>query len=404
MSDGDTRFEESLAALRRFGPAEAATQKALEAARRGVLDARAARRKTRRFWMKMTIPSGIAAALIGAAVLVTVMPGSRQVSAAEQLQQAVEATKAYKGQTELALFIECLVGSDWWFWDYTGSHTGHLPLSKTEPPAQGHHRSDLLHAWAVLGGSESAWNAFLDAFNDHIVRTAITWCHRAIPARVCRNCKPGVVHGCDAFGDAYLYILERLRSTALAAYGGHTALSSFVFLCLHDYRWWASFVQKETGKIKLPKALSDEPELVQVLYFRIAWGWDNERIATGLQMPLQVVEETRGHIEEKLRNAGRTISPRKIETISLSALSPGTGDAEQPLVAEPRSSEISPEVRAEAVRYWSKLSVQDRTLLRLMVESKKSVKEVAGVLGINTGQAYGAIYRIRKEMPEWFKM
>ena len=224
-----------------------------------------------------------------------------------------KATKAYKGQTELALFIECLVGSDWWFWDYTGSHTGHLPLSKTEPPAQGHHRSDLLHAWAVLGGSESAWNAFLDAFNDHIVRTAITWCHRAIPARVCRNCKPGVVHGCDAFGDAYLYILERLRSTALAAYGGHTALSSFVFLCLHDYRWWASFVQKETGKIKLPKALSDEPELVQVLYFRIAWGWDNERIATGLQMPLQVVEETRGHIEEKLRNAGRTISPRKIE-------------------------------------------------------------------------------------------
>jgi hypothetical protein len=97
MPGDDVKFEEQLAALGGYVPAEEAARKALEAARQAVLEARAARQKKRRLWMKLTIPSGIAAALVGAAVLVMAVPGAHTVNAAEQLQAAVEATTAYKG-------------------------------------------------------------------------------------------------------------------------------------------------------------------------------------------------------------------------------------------------------------------------------------------------------------------
>jgi DNA-binding CsgD family transcriptional regulator len=316
-----------------------------------------------------------------------------------------QAMNAYKGQTTLAEFIEGLVNSDWWFLDYSGGQPQRLPQPGYEPVADGH-RADLVHVWAVLADSRSAWDAFLDAFNHHIERTAITWCHRGFQGRVCQKCKPSAYdadHGCDAFSDAYLYILGRLRSTALAAYEGRASLSSFVYLCLHDYRWWASLVQEETGKIKLPKVLEDDTKVVQKVYYRMCWGWDSERIATDLHLPVKTVEETRGIIEEKLRSAGRTLPFRRIETVSLSALFPGDDDGES-RVAEPSSADISPEVRSEAIKYWSKLPVQDRTLLRLIVESKKSAEEVARVLGLSAPQVYRAIYRIRREMPEWFKI
>jgi DNA-binding CsgD family transcriptional regulator len=194
-----------------------------------------------------------------------------------------------------------------------------------------------------------------------------------------------------------------LKSAALASYGGRTALASFVYLCLHDYRWWASFVQTETGKIKMPKALEDESELGQHIYQRVCWGWDNELIADRMHVPLEDVEMTRARIEEKLRSAGRTLSSRKMKLVSLSAVFPD-GEEEETRVAEPVSPNISPEVRSEAVKYWSALPVRDRTLLRLVVESGESKEEIAKVLGLTAQQVYGAIYRIRKEMPEWFKV
>jgi DNA-binding CsgD family transcriptional regulator len=313
------------------------------------------------------------------------------------------AMKAYNGQTALAEFIELLISSEWWFWDWTDSSAERLPHSNT--PANDSFRADLVQAWAVLADNRFAWEAFLGAYHKYIEKTAIAWCHRSVPGRVCQRCKPSAHdadHDCDAASEAYAYILGRLRNTALVSYEGRTALGSFVFLCLNDYRWWASFVQNETGKIKLPRALADESELVQKVYYRICWGWDSERIAAGMGLSPERVVETRDRIEEKLRSAGRTVPVRKIMTVSLSAPF-SEGDEEEPRVAEPAASNISPEVRSEAVIYWSKLPVQNRTLLRLVAEGK-SAKEVAGVLGITAGQVYSATCRIRREMPEWFKM
>lgn len=316
-----------------------------------------------------------------------------------------KAMKGYKGQTSLGEFVECLAGSNWWFWDYTGVSGERLATSGTRPAADGH-RGDLVQAWAVLAGSRSAWDAFLGSYNKYVEMTAIAWCHRSVSRRVCQRCKPSAYDAdqdCDAASDAYTYILDRLKSTALASYCGRTALGSFVYLCLRDHRWWASLVQKETGKIKLPKALENESQRVHQVYYRMCWGWDSERIAVGMRLSQETVEETRARIEEILRSAGRVVSPRKIRTVSLSAVFPEEEEEPQ-RVAEPKSSEISPEVRSEAVKYWSKLSVPDRTLLRLVVESEKSTTEIAKILGLTAQQVYGTIYRIRREMPEWFKM
>lgn len=333
-------------------------------------------------------------------------PGCSHFSSAEaMIEDSIRqrAMKAYGGQIALVEFIEALVSSDWWFWDWTGSPGARLPPGKTPPNDR--FRADLVQVWAVLSDSKSAWGAFLGDYHKSIEKTAIAWCHRRVPGRVCQRCKPSAYDAdrdCDAASEAYAYILGRLRNTALVSYEGRTALGYFVFLCLNDYRWWASFVQNETGKIKLPKALRDESDLVHRVYYRICWGWDNERISAEMGLSLENVVESRDRIEEKLRSAGRTIAPRKILTISLSAPFP-EGNEEEPRVAEPAASNISPEVRSEGVLYWSKLSVEDRTLLRLVAEGK-SAKEVAGVLGITAVQVYSATYRIRREMPEWFKM
>jgi len=314
-----------------------------------------------------------------------------------------QALEAYSGQAALAVFIESLVGSDWWFWDYTDATADHLPIY-TKPTAEAGYHADLVFAWAVLAGSGSAWSVFLRAFNEQIEGTAINWCHRGTRRQVCLKCKPNADdadQGCDRFGDAYVYILNRLRFTAFVTYCGRTALGNFVELCLHDQNWWKSFVQKQTHKIKVPKAIEDEPELVHNVYRQLCWGVDSERIAAKTALSIERVEETRARIEQKLRNAGSTLSPRKIQMVSLSA--PGQ-DAENSQIIDPPSSEISSELRAEARKYWSLLPVQDRVLLRLRVASKKSVPEIASDLGISSQQVYRTIYRIRKEMPEWFKM
>ncbi len=130
------------------------------------------------------------------------------------------AVKAYRGQGSLATFVECLVCSDWWFMDYADATAEILTMSNREPvtPDRG---ADLVHAWAVLANSESAWKAFLDSFNDYVEQAARAWCHRTDWRRICKKCKPEadrVDSGCDAFSDAYLYILNRLRYTALASY------------------------------------------------------------------------------------------------------------------------------------------------------------------------------------------
>jgi DNA-directed RNA polymerase specialized sigma24 family protein len=283
-------------------------------------------------------------------------------------------------------------------------------LAKQKSPSDlraepGLHAGDLALAQRIAEGNAESWNSFLSDYNRHIEETAIRWCHRRIPGRVCKKCRPRISDadsGCDTFGDAYVYILDRIRNTALAAYGGRTALGSFVYLCLHDYRWWASFVQKETGKIKLPKALEDEPKPFQQIYFRLCWGWESDRIASGLHLSIEEVEATREKIEAKLREAGRSMPAGKLKPVSLSAVF--SDEEETPRADEPQSPTVDLEIRSEAVRYWATLSVADRTLLRLVVESGRSTAEIAQALGLSAQQVYSAIHRVRREMPDWFKM
>jgi DNA-directed RNA polymerase specialized sigma24 family protein len=80
------------------------------------------------------------------------------------------------------------------------------------------------------------------------------------------------------------------------------------------------------------------------------------------------------------------------------------GDEEdQPGIPEPPADDLNPELRSEAVRFWNKLSIEDRSLLRLVVQSGKSTAEIAAAVRMTQAQVYSSIYRIRKEMPDWFK-
>jgi DNA-binding CsgD family transcriptional regulator len=313
--------------------------------------------------------------------------------------------KAYTGQAELPSFIEALVGSNWWFRDHAKGQEDNglaLPSAEHDP-----YWSDRVHAWAILADSQSAWGSFLHSFTPYLEKAAVKWCHRSLASRVCGVCKPASInteHGCDAFSDAYTYILQRFRRTALAAYGGRTSLRSFVFLCLHDDRWWASFVQAQTGKIRIPVALQDEPTAVQSVYRWLTWGWDNERIANELQASLQTVGAMRELIDSKLRSSGRTVVSRRPQMVPLPETSRGSEEDEPaPRIPEPSSSSISPDVRAEGAIYWSKLSKQDHDLLRLAGEGY-SVAKIASVLGVRPGQLWTRLYRLRKEIPKWFKM
>ena len=105
MSGNDSAmFFEQLAALSRLEPTQDACREALEGTRAEILKA-AARRRKRRLWMRMTIPSGMAA-VVAAALVVTFLPGSQKASAADQLEQAVQTTKAFKGWTHWTQVFE----------------------------------------------------------------------------------------------------------------------------------------------------------------------------------------------------------------------------------------------------------------------------------------------------------
>lgn len=313
-----------------------------------------------------------------------------------------KAMTAFAGKTPLSEYIGRLAASDWWFRDYIQAQPAQR-IPRSDLSTESAHASDLVQAWAILAGSGSAWSAFLDTFNSYVETTAVKWCHRANASGVCSQCKPGAdTGGCDRFSDAYLYILTRLRYTALAVFEGRSALRSFVFLCLHDWRWWASFVQQEKGKVKLPNVLKDEPQTVQKIYFRIVWGWNNELIANALNLPLQAVEDMRQAIAEKLQAVGRTLGPRNVKTISLTSLLAGREAEDESAPVEPRAPEISPELRAEANSYFASLSPLDRSILRLKGEGRNA-KEMAIALDVPEFQIYSKLAKIRKGMPEWFK-
>jgi DNA-binding CsgD family transcriptional regulator len=225
-----------------------------------------------------------------------------------------------------------------------------------------------------------------------------------MPGRICQQCKPRAYNaeqGCDSFEDAYAYILERLRHVALPAFRGVSSLNSFVYLCLHDHRWWSSLVQKETGKVKLPVVLRNSPEITQKVFYRRRWGWDSEEIARDLRLSVSSVESISDQIDEMLQGAGVRLQDRKLTFVSLSGRLSDEEGLEREY--EPQAPESGIEIRAEAMQFWSSLTRQDRELLRLVVESENTTKEIAAAMGLTVTQVYNSIYRLRRQMPDWFK-
>jgi hypothetical protein len=155
--------------------------------------------------------------------------------------------------------------------------------------------------------------------------------------------------GCDAFGESYTYLLKRLRFNALRAFRGRSSLKTFISVCLGDRRWWKDFVEMETGKVKLPKALQNEPDLVQRLFIRIAWGWDDERTAKSLKCPPEEIAAAWSALEEALRRANLPWPTRTIETVPLDIAEP-EDDQEKPFDAA--APTIDHEIGMEAVLFW----------------------------------------------------
>lgn len=311
------------------------------------------------------------------------------------------ALRFYRGELPLAQFLQSQLESPWWFLDFAGAQL--VPNVVPDTPKRSR-RDDQAQVWSILAGSESAWAAFLDAYHRFIEDTAIRWCHRHIPGRVCQQCKPNaynVEQSCDSFADAYTYILERLRRVALPSYRGLSSLNSFVYLCLHDSRWWSSMVQREAGKIKLPVALQNAPELTRKVFYRRRWGWDCEKIAQDLQLSVMSVERISEQIDATLQIAGVKLHERKLTFVSLSGAT--SDEEEQEREFEPEAPDIGIEMRTEATQFWLKLPKRDRELLTLVVESEKSAKEIGQAMGLTASQVYSSIYRLRRQMPDWFK-
>jgi hypothetical protein len=99
--NNDRSFLNNLDALAHHQPTPDAANRALARTRAALLKSRHAHTQ-RRLFMRIAIPSGIAAALLAAALLIVSLESPRQASAAEQLNAAVQATKAYKGWIKIS--------------------------------------------------------------------------------------------------------------------------------------------------------------------------------------------------------------------------------------------------------------------------------------------------------------
>jgi DNA-directed RNA polymerase specialized sigma24 family protein len=304
----------------------------------------------------------------------------------------------YSGDVSLLDYATALITSPWWQKDFDSQAYSASDTKDAIPTASADHRADLVLTWAILSDSGSALERFTASYSEDIERTAKKWCHRVIPNRVCRFCRPHVKEGCDAFQNSYVYLLNRLRWNALRAFRGRSSLSTFVSVCLHDNRWWKDFVEKETKKVKLPKALEREPELIQKLYIRIVWGWDYEEIATRLKVSREDIAAACSVLKERLRQAGLPF-PSKIEVVSISGPGP---DEDHEHEIDPPAPTIDLELKAEAIRFWDSLPPQDRVIVRLHVEGR-SAESISEAVNVSSGHVYDVIRRVRKQMPAWFR-
>jgi DNA-directed RNA polymerase specialized sigma24 family protein len=304
----------------------------------------------------------------------------------------------YSGDVSLLDYATALITCSWWQNDFDTRANSTADTKRPIPAASADPHADLVFTWAILSDSRSAWDRFLESYTKNIERTAIKWCHRVIPNRVCRFCRPPAGEGCDAFQNSYVYLLQWLRSNALPAFRGRSPLSRFVSVCLHDYRWWKDFVEKETKKVKLPKALEHEPKLVQKLYIRIAWGWDDQKIASHLNLSQEEIAAARLVLEERLRQAGLPV-PLKNELVSLSGPDRDEGREYE---IDPPAPTIDPELRVAGVQFLESLAPHDRVMFRLHCEGY-SAEEIAGAVNVPSAQVYTVIRRARKQIPEWFQ-
>lgn len=306
--------------------------------------------------------------------------------------------RGFSGDVILLDYATALITSSWWQKDFE-SQANYASKSKhLIPPASADPHADLVFTWAILSDSRSAWDAFLESYNKDIERVANKWCHRVIPNRVCRFCRPPAGEGCDAFQNSYVYVLERLRRNALPAFRGRSPLSRFVAVCLHDYRWWKDFVEKETKKVKLPKALENAPTLVQKLYTRIAWGWDDQKIASHLNLSPEDIGVARLVLEERLRKAQLPL-PLKYEFFSITG-----SDAEEGRehAIDPPAPTIDPDLRVEGVRFLESLPPQDRVIFKAHCEGY-SAKDIAQAVDVSFDHIYKVIQQARRQLPAWFQ-
>lgn len=251
----------------------------------------------------------------------------------------------------------------------------------------------------ILGGSTEAWHAFLDTYSSLI--------HAIIRKHI---------HGDeDEVRTVFVSVLESLYGRALAAFEGRASLATWLAVVVRAHAM--EHLRRKLGRKRFPRSLEGlGPLEKRVFTLRHVEGWPLEAIqaqvrAEGLPAGAESVNEALRIVEDHLDpghrrrlaynlEAGRQggTSGRLLELADLLRL-----DAEAVPHDPIENDAIAGERLADHVQsLLSRLSQEERDILRLRFEESRTAAEIAASLGLaDSRRVYTIAERALRRLRKW---
>ncbi len=276
--------------------------------------------------------------------------------------------------------------------------------------------NDRLLVHSILANDAAAWQCFLDKYGKLIAGTAIQWCHRYQPSRICRFCHIASDDSCDEFQDAWAFLLKSLRHKILRSYRVQCSLMTYLLPVLRDlpgrsptsYNSWklfVDFVRSKKGRVTIPECLKSLNRLERRVFTMLRWGLDPHWIAGELRMEPDRVLGIREQIEKLLRQQGAkkywdALGHRNVKVIRLFNTSSGDEGEETPEI-DPEDRRIDLDRQQLIRELLDSLSAREQVALRMFCVDGYSAEEVGRALDLERRAVFSLLDNLRAKAREF---
>ncbi len=250
-----------------------------------------------------------------------------------------------------------------------------------------------------------SWNQFLLEYSDWIFNAAYSWCKK-----VCREIRCPIkrswwkqwldrIHSCDCdeLYDAYLFLIETLKTKILPSFRGDCSLKTFLFPVLYPYApqkgqygyrvIFSEYLRRKHGRFRLPMAIQKRPDMEQKIFILLCKKYEPDWVANELNTDLALVQDIH-------HRYGRYIERWRVAEIAQSSMM--QDDREETFNLEtiavdydsPRENQRRNQLYDIFYSAFSQLRARERVILRLFFVDGSTAQEIAHSLNLTQRAVY----------------